>query len=119
MVHAKAQRREEELSTMSELLTLPSNREEGWRWSDLSALPTIVARAPSGTVPHELPWLDCECDSPRLLFVDGCFDAARSSVGPVEIGSVNVDPGDHALARLAGHSGWRLKLGRDHAPPGL
>jgi Fe-S cluster assembly protein SufD len=104
---------------MTQLLTLPSSREEGWRWSDLSALPTIAERQPSGRVPVELPWLDCECDSPRLLFVDGHFDAARSNAGPVEVGSVDVDPGDHALARLAGRSGWKLKLGRDHAPPGL
>ncbi len=101
------------------VLTLPSNRQEAWRWSDLSALPAIVEQQPSGAVPEALPWLDCECDSPRLLFVDGRFDAARSNAGPVEVGSVDVDPGDHALARLAGHSGWKLKLGRDHAPPGL
>ena len=104
---------------MTPLLTLPSNRQEGWRWSDLSALPAIAERAPSGAVPTELPWIDCACDSPRLLFVDGRYDAARSSPGPVEIGSVDAEAGDHALARLAGRSGWKLKLGRDHAPAGL
>ena len=31
------------------LLDLPSNRQEGWRWSDLSALPDIATRAPAGT----------------------------------------------------------------------
>ena len=104
---------------MTQVLTLPSTREEGWRWSDLSALPAIVERQASGAAPEALPWLDCEGESPRLLFVDGRFDAARSNAGPVEVGSVDVDPGDHALARLAGHSGWKLKLGRDHAPAGL
>jgi Fe-S cluster assembly protein SufD len=85
----------------------------------LSALPTIAERIPSGAVPAELPWLDCECDSPRLLFVDGRFDAERSNPDAVQIGAVDADAGDHALARLAGRSGWKLTLGRDHAPPGL
>ena len=28
-------------------------------------------------------------------------------------------PRDHALARLVGSEGWRLRMGRDHAPQGL
>jgi Fe-S cluster assembly protein SufD len=101
------------------LLDLPSSRDEAWRWSDLSALPEIAARAPAGTVPDALPWIDCPTPGPRLLFVDGAFDAARSDPGPVEIGAVDAEPGKHALARLAGRHGWRLRLDRDHAPAGL
>jgi Fe-S cluster assembly protein SufD len=101
------------------LLDLPSPNEEGWRWSDLSALPDIAARAPAGLVPHDLPWIDCARPGPRLLFVDGRLDAARSGAGAVEIGEVAVHTEDHALGRLAGREGWRLRLGRDHAPPGL
>src|SRR4051812_39397552 len=100
-------------------LVLPSNREEGWRWSDLSALPEIAARAPRGTVPETLPWIECALPGPRLLFVDGQLAAERSDLAGVEIGSVSVEAGDHALARLAGQRGWSLKLGRDHAPHGL
>jgi Fe-S cluster assembly protein SufD len=101
------------------LLTLPSNREEGWRWSDLSALPELAEARPTGRVPDELPWIACDREGPRLLFVDGKLDEARSTLGPVEIGAVDVMASDHPLARLAGRSGWRLKLGRDHAPHGL
>ena len=101
------------------LLTLPSNREEGWRWSDLSALPEIAAREPAGAVPETLPWIDCAREGPRLVFVDGRLVAERSTLGAIEIGSVDADPADHALARLIDADGWRLKLGRHHAPQGL
>src|SRR3954470_19230350 len=100
-------------------LGLPSNREEAWRWSDLSALPEIAGRAPQGIRPATLPWIECERDGPRLLFVDGALDAGRSNLGGIAIGDVAVEAGDHALARLAGRGGWKLKLGRDHAPAGL
>ena len=100
------------------LLALPSNREEAWRWSDLSALPKLIERVPTGEVPDELPWIDCDRDGPRLLFVDGRLDESRSRLGPVAIGAVAVETG-HPLGRLAGKKGWSLKLGRDHAPPGL
>jgi Fe-S cluster assembly protein SufD len=98
------------------LLDLPSNRLEGWRWSDLSKLPDLASGASSGAAPETLPWLDC--NGPRLLFVDGKLDAAQSSPGTIEIGPMALASG-HALARLAGGTGWTLKLGRDHAPPGL
>jgi Fe-S cluster assembly protein SufD len=101
------------------LLALPSNREESWRWSDLSALPEIAARQPQGGVPETLPWLDCALDGPRLLFVDGRLVAARSNPGTVEIGAVDVSPSDHALARLVGREGWTLRVGSGHAPLGL
>ena len=104
---------------MTQLLELPSTRTEGWRWSDLSALPDIAARQPSGTVPEALPWIDCAREGPRLLFVDGRLAAEQSNLGAVEIGNVDPDPADHALARLVGREGWKLRLGRDHAPAGL
>ena len=100
-------------------LTLPSNREETWRWSDLSALPDLAERAPTGRIPDALPWIACERDGPRLLFVDGCLDESRSRLDGIEIGLVEASANDHPLARLAGHHGWRLRLGRDHAPHGL
>jgi Fe-S cluster assembly protein SufD len=100
-------------------LVLPSNRTEAWRWSDLSALPEIAARQPTGTVPETLPWLDCEIEGPRLLFVDGRLVAEQSNLGTVGIGAVESDPAEHGLARHAGREGWRLRLASGHAPMGL
>jgi Fe-S cluster assembly protein SufD len=100
-------------------LTLPSNRTEGWRWSDLSALPDIAARQPAGTVPEALPWIDSFRDGPRLLFVDGVLVAEQSNPGDVEIGAIEPEPRDHALARLVGREGWKLRLGRGQAPQGI
>jgi Fe-S cluster assembly protein SufD len=99
------------------LLDLPSPKTEGWRWSDLSALPALAANPASGTAPESLPWL--ECPGPRLLFVDGLLDESRSDPGPVAIGAVEADGAGHPLARLVGRDGWTLRLGRDRAPPGL
>jgi Fe-S cluster assembly protein SufD len=95
------------------LLDLPSNRAEGWRWSDLSALPQLAAARPTGDAPADPLWLDVE--GPRLVFVDGRLDEGRSAPGAVEIGAVGVEAADHPLGRLAGRSGWKLKLGRDRA----
>jgi Fe-S cluster assembly protein SufD len=101
------------------LLDLPSNRAEGWRWSDLSALPALASSAPSGAVPQILPWLDCGLPGPRLLFLDGRLVAEHSDPGTIGIGPVAAEAGDHALGRLAGRDGWKFRLGRDHSPPGL
>jgi Fe-S cluster assembly protein SufD len=94
------------------LIALPSAREEAWRWSDLSALPALAEARPTGRVPDALPWLACD-KGVRLLFVDG-----QLRDGDVEIAPLAIETG-HPLGRLAGKSGWSLKLGRDHAPPGL
>jgi len=95
-------------------LALPSAREEAWRWSDLSALPGLCDAPPTGAAgePH---WIG---DGPRLLFVDGKFDAGRSRPGPVRVGPTEA-ASDHPLAKLATGSGWTLSLGVDAAtPPG-
>ncbi|HVQ07321.1 MAG TPA: SufD family Fe-S cluster assembly protein [Allosphingosinicella sp.] len=94
------------------LLDLPSNRTEAWRWSDLSALPGLAEAEPTGRVPEDLPWLDCG-EGPRLLFVDGVLRE-----GEIDIGRLQIET-SHPLGRLAGKSGWSLRLGRDHAPAGL
>ncbi|QPQ54647.1 SufD family Fe-S cluster assembly protein [Allosphingosinicella flava] len=101
------------------LLDLPSNRLEGWRWSDLSALPDIAARRPGGATPGDLPWIACDGEGPRLVFIDGRLDESRSTLGPLTIGPVEARADDHPLARLTGQQGWSLRLGRDHAPAGI
>ncbi|MBV9881434.1 MAG: SufD family Fe-S cluster assembly protein [Sphingomonadaceae bacterium] len=100
------------------LLSLPSKNEEAWRWSDLSALPQLAERVPTGEVPGALPWIEGEDEGPRLLFVDGRLDRSRSRLGPVALGPVEIDTA-HPLGRLAGKAGWSLTLGCDHSPPGL
>jgi Fe-S cluster assembly protein SufD len=104
------------------LLELPSARDEGWRWSDLSALPSFSEVHGKGASPQalrELPWIACSIPGPRLLFVDGDFIAEASEPGPIELGHAAAREPDHPLARLAGENGWTLRLGRDHAPQGL
>ena len=96
-------------------LLLPSAREEAWRWADLSALPALADERPSGAG-VELPAALGE--GPRLVFVDGRLDEARSEVGPLEVGPVDVRS-EHPLGRLAIGAGWALRLGRDHSAPGL
>jgi Fe-S cluster assembly protein SufD len=104
------------------LLDLPSNRAEGWRWSDLSALPALAGGARTQQTYRDFrdfPWLECAAEGPRLLFVDGELHQTGSRLGAVETGRLDLQESDHPLARhVVGH-GWRLRLGRDHAPAGL
>ncbi len=96
-------------------LSLPSNRDEAWRWADLSALPILAEARPRGfaeVLPAALG------DGPRLVFVDGVLDAERSDVDPLTIGPVDA-ASEHPLARLAAGAGWTLRLGSDHSAPGL
>jgi Fe-S cluster assembly protein SufD len=94
------------------MLTLPTIRDEAWRWSDLGALPALAEARPSGT-PHAIDDLWIDLAGPRLLFVDGAYDASRSSPGPVAIGPADARAARHPLGALAGHAGWSLTLGRD------
>jgi Fe-S cluster assembly protein SufD len=95
-------------------LTLPTTREEAWRWSDLAALPALAEARPSGAARSvDDLWIDVA--GPRLLFVDGVYDASRSNPGPVRIGAADAKATRHALGRLAGAQGWSLALGREAA----
>jgi len=95
-------------------LALPSAREEAWRWSDLSALAELVGAPASGVATDaDAFWIG---DGPRLLFVDGKLDPARSRLGPVVIGATGTSS-EHPLARLATGPGWTLAIGKDGASP--
>ncbi|MBO9378548.1 SufD family Fe-S cluster assembly protein [Sphingomonas histidinilytica] len=98
------------------VLTLPSTREEAWRWSDLSGLEALSAAHATGVAADlDSHWIG---DGPRLLFVDGRLDAGRSRPGPVTVGTVDA-ASTHPLARLAGGDGWTLAVHKDGAtPPG-
>lgn len=96
-------------------LSLPSQREEAWRWAELSALPGLAKKRPTRSEP-DLPSRLGE--GPRLVFVNGALDVARSNAGPLKIGSVDAAT-DHPLGKLATGAGWSLLLGSNHASPGL
>jgi Fe-S cluster assembly protein SufD len=92
-------------------LSFPSSRDEAWRWADLSALPALAeqaARGAAGELPAALG------GGPRLVFVDGVLDAARSDLGPATVGPVEARS-EHALGRMASGPGWALRLDRDAA----
>jgi Fe-S cluster assembly protein SufD len=96
------------------LLALPSPRDEAWRWSDLAALPALADAKPSGQ-PRGVDDLWIDTAGPRLLFVDGAYDASRSAPGRVQVGPADARAARHALGRLAGTQGWKLHLDRDAA----
>jgi Fe-S cluster assembly protein SufD len=101
-------------------LTLPSARQEAWRWSDLSSLEALsVAPATGTTSGLDSHWIGAnDSGGPRLLFVDGTFDDEHSRPGPVAVGLSEVRS-DHPLGRLATAPGWTLTVHRDGAtPPG-
>ena len=69
-------------------------KDEAWRWSDLSALPDAGRRHASGAVPEALPWLDCD-EARGCCSSTAGSTAARSRPGPIAIGPVEADAGDH------------------------
>ncbi|MFW2831246.1 SufD family Fe-S cluster assembly protein [Sphingomonas sp. ID0503] len=96
-------------------LALPNPRGEAWRWSDLSALRALSDERPTGAANDPAPlWIGC--GGPRLLFIDGVFQADASTPGPIRIGRTEADPQNHPLATQAGAEGWTLDLGPDHTP---
>ncbi len=94
-------------------LTLPSSRQEEWRWSDMAALRRAAEAAPhaSGVDPKSL-FLDLE--GPRLLFVDGAFEPAHSVPGKVKVMPIAIETA-HPLGAMAGGEGWVLALDREAA----
>ncbi|KRB80759.1 SufBD protein [Sphingomonas sp. Root710] len=95
-------------------LSLPSSRDEAWRWSDLSGLPALAEAPATKAAPDaDSHWIG---DGPRLLFVNGLLDQGRSRPGPVTIGQTDTAT-DHPLGRLASGAGWTLAIAKDGANP--
>lgn len=97
-------------------LSLPSQRDEAWRWSDLSGLEALAVaaatKAPSDADKH---WV---AKGPHLLFVDGKLDESYSHIGRIRIGPTDAGS-SHPLGKLATGPGWTLSLPKDGAsPPG-
>ena len=97
-------------------LTLPTPRDEAWRWSDLSGLPALADQTPTGHAPDPSAyWIGT--DGPRLLFVDGIPVPQPAGTTGLTLGPV-ATTSDHLLGRLTtGHDGWTLTLDAGHAAP--
>jgi Fe-S cluster assembly protein SufD len=89
------------------ILTLPTRRDEAWRWADLDAL-RAASQSERLSASAEPVFLDLPGD--RLVFVDGVLDEQRSAVRRVNF--VNLGASEHALARHASGHGWSLRLDR-------
>lgn len=89
-------------------LTLPSPRDEAWRWSDLDTLRAAadIAQQATGIDPASL-FLDLP--GARLAFIDGAFEPAHSRPGPVQLTRLEMTA-THPLGALAQGEGWVLKL---------
>lgn len=102
---------------MSALLDLPGTRDEAWRWADLARLPALAAEPHDDGAPDAAPWL-LGCGGPRLVFIDGRFDAAASDPRGIALGPIETST-DHPLGRMtAGVSGWTITLGANAAAAG-
>ncbi|VVT13091.1 SufBD protein [Sphingomonas sp. EC-HK361] len=97
---------------MTAALTLPSTREEAWRWSDPEAIAAAVALPHSEARPDPACWW---IDRPgaRIVFRDGVLDRDASDLHRVTIRAI--DGGDHPLGKQAGGAGWALDLAKDAA----
>ncbi|UZK69162.1 SufD family Fe-S cluster assembly protein [Sphingomonas sp. S1-29] len=91
-------------------LTLPSRRDEAWRWADLDAL-QAARSAPATPVPTP-PFLDL--DGARLVFVDGVFDVAASDTRGVVVEPI-APVTEHPLGKHTAGTGWSLTLGPQQA----
>lgn len=97
---------------MTDLLTLPSTREEAWRWADPAAIAAAAVLPHDDTPPDPADWW---IDRPgaRIVVRDGVIDETASDLHRVTLR--NIDGGDHALGKRAGGAGWALDLPADAA----
>jgi Fe-S cluster assembly protein SufD len=95
------------------LLTLPSNREEGWRWSDLGAIES--ARKLSRFVTKiDRSTMFVGIEGPRLVFIDGYYDPDWSDPADFELHPVSLQSA-HPLGRFAAGPGFELRFKPDSA----
>ncbi|ODP36618.1 SufB/SufD family protein [Sphingomonas turrisvirgatae] len=90
------------------LATLPSPRDEAWRWADLDSLRT-AAQTPQQSTGIDPASLFLDLPGPRLTFIDGAFEPAHSRPGAVQLTRLDMNA-SHPLGALAQGEGWVLKL---------
>ena len=94
-------------------LTLPSRREEAWRWSDpgeIEAARTLIR----AQVPIDMDALWLPVPGPRLVFVDGRYDQAASAPDGFVPGTVRLTT-HHPLGMFASGEGAELRFAADSA----
>ncbi|MES2337362.1 MAG: SufD family Fe-S cluster assembly protein [Pseudomonadota bacterium] len=96
------------------MATLPTNRDEAWRWSDLPALQAAAGLQRVSVAPPP----SLALGGARLVFVDGVFDAAQSEAGRLVVAPLTLAT-DHALGARATGTGWSLTLDADQAESGV
>ncbi|HEX8484783.1 SufD family Fe-S cluster assembly protein [Sphingomonas sp.] len=87
------------------VLTLPTTRDEAWRWSDMPALEAARATPSTAAVVPEA----ILADAPRLVFVDGRLDAGFSTPAGLPLITTAI-ASDHPLGRHAAGQGHALTL---------
>ncbi len=97
-------------------VTIPHALREEWRWADLPALEAAAASV-RGAVPTPDGWF-LGLGGPRLVFVDGVFDAGASDPGVVRIEPIAPASG-HPLGARAVGTGWSLVLDAAQIVPGI
>ncbi len=90
------------------MATLPTNRDEAWRWADLAALSAAAASEPAAAPGVDAGWLDLP--GARIVFVDGVYDATRSMPGHVALSSLTLDTAHPLGVQASGAGGWSIDL---------
>jgi Fe-S cluster assembly protein SufD len=90
------------------MATLPTNRDEAWRWADLAALSTAAASDRGLVESADSWWLDIP--GARILFVDGVYDADRSDPRHVTLTPLTLDTAHPLGVQASGAAGWSIDL---------
>lgn len=93
-------------------LTLPSTRQEEWRWFDSDGVEAAVAA--ERVAAADVTGLFLDIPGPRLCFIDGVFEPAHSIPGKVKVGAIALETA-HPLGNMAGGEGWMIALDAEEA----
>jgi len=91
-------------------LTLPSTRDEAWRWADTDAI-AAAAELPRADVTADVDGLFLDLPGARIVFRDGVLDEGASRLDRVTLAEIAAD--DHPLGHFAAGPGWSLRLDAD------
>lgn len=90
------------------MATLPTNRDEAWRWTDLAALSAAAASESAEAPGADGYWLDLP--GARIVFVDGAYVDHLSTPGHVALSSLTLDTAHPLGVQASGAGGWSIDL---------